>query len=164
VTVREGRHRRRRCRACGWIFYDNPLPAANGLIVRAGRLLLGRRARPPYPGMWDIPGGFLESGETPEQGLRRELREELGATVRRMRWAGGAADRYGRDGCPVLSILFWVTLAPGPLRPADDVAELRWFAIDQLPFRRIAFASTRRMLRALLGNGTRRSLPRHGRR
>jgi len=157
--VREGRRRRRRCPACGWIFYDNPVPAAGAVIVRGGRLLLGRRARPPYAGMWDTPGGFIEAGEAPERALRRELREELGATVRRMRWAGGAADHYGRGGFPLLSLLFWVTLAPGPLRPADDVTELQWFAVDRLPFRKIAFASTRRLLRGLFGDGRRSREP-----
>jgi ADP-ribose pyrophosphatase YjhB (NUDIX family) len=149
--VREDGHPRRRCRACGWIFYDNPVPAANAVIVRGGRLLLGRRARPPYARMWDLPGGFLESGEAPEQALRRELKEELDATPRTVRWAGAAADTYGRNGFPVLSLFFRVTLAPGTLRPADDVTELRWFAVDRLPFRRIAFAGTRGALRRLLG-------------
>ena len=151
--MREGRQLWRRCRACGWIFYNNPVPAANALIVRGGRLLLGRRARPPYAGMWDTPGGFFEAGEAAEQALRRELREELGATPGRLRWAGAMADRYGRDGFPVLSLFFWVTLAPGRLRPADDVSELEWFAIDRLPYTRIAFPSTRRLLRGLFGDG-----------
>jgi ADP-ribose pyrophosphatase YjhB (NUDIX family) len=129
------------------------VPAVNAVIVRAGRLLLGRRARAPYARMWDLPGGFLEAGETPEQGLRRELREELGAGARRVRWAGAAVDTYGRGGFPVVSIFFRVALAPGRLRPADDVTELRWFAVDRLPFRRIAFESARRALRRLLGPG-----------
>jgi ADP-ribose pyrophosphatase YjhB (NUDIX family) len=149
--VREGDHRRRRCPACGWVFYDNPVPAVNGVIVRGGRVLLGRRARAPYRRLWDVPGGFLEGGETPEQGLRRELWEELGATVRRLRWVGGVADTYGRGGFPVVALFFRVTLAPGRLEPADDVTELRWFPVRRLPFRRIAFESTRRELRRLFG-------------
>jgi NADH pyrophosphatase NudC (nudix superfamily) len=70
----EGRWRLR-CSRCGWTFYANPVPAVVAVIVRRGGVLLTRRARPPYQGTWDAPGGFLEAGETPEQGLGRELRD-----------------------------------------------------------------------------------------
>jgi len=56
-------------------------------------VLLARRARAPYAGLWDLPGGFLEAGETPEAALGRELREELGARVRRARLV--EPDHYG---------------------------------------------------------------------
>jgi NADH pyrophosphatase NudC (nudix superfamily) len=100
-TVHDGERRRRRCPRCGWIFYGNPVPAAAALIEHRGRILLGRRARPPYAGTWDLPGGFLEAGETP-QGLAREMREELGVGVRSQRFAGFATDRYGPGGFAIL--------------------------------------------------------------
>lgn len=54
-----------------------------GLLCRDGRLLLGKRSirRKAYPGVWDLPGGHVEVGETTEQALVRELREELGVTA-----------------------------------------------------------------------------------
>ncbi len=85
---REGGRPRHVCRRCGWTYYGNPVPAAVGALVRGGRLLLGRRAGPPYEGTWDLPGGFLEAGETPERALRRELWEELGIRVGRLRLLG----------------------------------------------------------------------------
>lgn len=53
-----------------------------GVLHRDGRVLLGRRSpfRAWLPGVWDVPGGHCEPGETPEQALVRELREELGVT------------------------------------------------------------------------------------
>src|SRR5207245_4144696 len=86
VAVREEGRTRRRCPRCGWTFYGNPVPAAVALVTRGGRLLLTRRARPPYAATWDLPGGFLEAGEHPEACLRRELREELGMKAREARF------------------------------------------------------------------------------
>ena len=52
-------------------------------IVRGGRVLATRRTRPPHArGLWELPGGKVEPGETPEQALVREIREELGCEVR----------------------------------------------------------------------------------
>src|SRR5687768_2084662 len=103
--VTEDGHRRPRCPRCGWTFYSNPVPAAVAIIVRRGHVLLGRRARAPYQGTWDLPGGFLEPYETPEAGLDRELREELGVGVRASRFVGYAIDRYGKGGVAVLALV-----------------------------------------------------------
>lgn len=154
ARVRDDGRVRRRCPACGWTFYDNPVPAAVALVRRRGQVLLTRRGRPPYAGTWDVPGGFLEAGEDPERALRRELREELGVAVRRARLIGFATDRYGPGGFPVLTILYGVVLAPGPLRTSDDVSEARWFPAARMPWRQIAFPGLRRLLRSYLGQVT----------
>jgi ADP-ribose pyrophosphatase YjhB (NUDIX family) len=141
-TVRDEGRRRARCPHCGWTFYDNPVPATAALIVQRGRVLLGRRARPPYAGTWDLPGGFLESGETPERGL--------GVGVRRLRFVGFTTDPYGRGGFAVLVILFRVTPTSFRVRAHDDVSELRWFPVGRVPYRKIAFAGLRGLVRRAL--------------
>ncbi len=149
-AVRLDGRRRLRCRRCGWTFYGNPVPAAVAVIVRRRRLLLTRRARPPYEGTWDLPGGFLEAGEHPERCLGRELAEELGVRARRARLIGFATDRYGPRGFALLTLVYRVVLGQGRLRPADDVAEAQWFAPGKIPYREIAFPAMRRLLRAYL--------------
>jgi len=146
-AVSEHGRRRRRCPRCGWTFYDNPVFASVAIICRRGRMLLAKRANPPYAGTWDLPGGFIEAGETPEAGMRRELREELSVGTRRLRLLGFATDRYGPAGFPVLTAIYRVTLAPGPIGSADDVSEVRWFPERKLPFRTIAFPSLRQALK-----------------
>lgn len=122
--------------------------------MRRGRVLLARRARPPYAGTWDLPGGFLEAYEMPARALERELQEELGLRARRVRLIGFATDRYGPRGFPLLTLIYRVTPAPGAVRAGDDVAEIRWFPLDRVPFRSIAFPSMRRRLRAYLGTAS----------
>ena len=147
-AIREGGKPRRRCPRCGWTFYGNPVPAAVAVLRRGRRILLTRRAYPPFAGTWDLPGGFLEPGERPEQALRRELREELGITVRDARLLLFETDRYGPNGVPVLAVTYEAVLPSGRIRPGDDVSEARWFAEDALPYRAIGFPSIRRSLRA----------------
>ncbi|MBI2216730.1 MAG: NUDIX domain-containing protein [Candidatus Rokubacteria bacterium] len=131
------------------------MPAVVAVITRGDTILLARRAHPPHAGTWDLPGGFLEADETPESGLKRELREELGLRVRRARPIVLATDRYGPGGFPILTLIYRVTPEPGRLSPADDVSEARWFPRARLPYREIAFPSIRRTLRAWLGRSRR---------
>lgn len=145
--VRQEGRPRLKCRRCGWTFYGNPIPAAVALVIRGGKVLLGRRAGEPYRGTWDLPGGFLEAGETPERGLAREIREELGAGIRSAKFLAFFHDTYGCAGFPILAAVYRVRLAPGRLRHGGDVSEVRWFSRRQLPYRKIGFPSVRRALR-----------------
>lgn len=124
------------CHACGFELYPHSSPTANALVEdEEGRLLLARRAREPYRGRWDIPGGFLQEGEHPLDALRRELREETGLEVEPDAYLGAFMDRYG-DGPSAHATLnlFWTArVTTGEPLAADDVSELRWFAVDELP-------------------------------
>ena len=84
------------CARCGFIVYASSKPTAGALCVDDGRVLLARRAHPPFKGFWDIPGGFLDEGENPLDGLRRELKEETGLAVEPERFLGIWIDRYVR--------------------------------------------------------------------
>jgi 8-oxo-dGTP diphosphatase len=85
--------------------------------------------------LWDIPGGFLDEGEDPLDGLRRELKEETGLDVEPERFLGIWIDRYGGDSTAESTLnLYWTALVVGgEAVPADDVSELRWFNRDELP-------------------------------
>ena len=100
-----------------------------------GQILLGRRAGEPERGKWDILGGFLEEGEHPLEGLRRELREETGLEVEPLEFVAADMDVYGEGPeAPATLNLYWTARAvAGELAPADDVTELRWFAPGELP-------------------------------
>ena len=123
------------CPGCGSTYYANSAPCVSVLVEDGeGRLLLARRAVEPYLGLWDCPGGFLEEGEHPLDGLRRELAEETGLVAGPARLVGIWMDVYGDapDAAATLNIYFAVQVEGDPV-PADDVAELRWFPATALP-------------------------------
>ena len=64
------------CSRCGLVFYRNPLPAVILVLIREGRILTAKRARPPAMGELCLPGGFIDLGESPAEAAARELREE----------------------------------------------------------------------------------------
>jgi ADP-ribose pyrophosphatase YjhB (NUDIX family) len=124
------------CAACGFVAYANPKPTATAVCVDdAGRVLLTRRAVEPWIGSWDLPGGFVDEDEHPLDALRRELREETGLEVEPLEFLGVWMDRYGGDSTASSTLnMFWRTrVVGGEPHPADDVAELRWFAPEELP-------------------------------
>jgi len=129
-------HGRVECSACGFVHYANSAPTASALVLDdAGRVLLARRAYEPDAGLWDTTGGFLEEGEDPFEGLRRELLEETGLTIEPGDFVGAFTDTYG-DGpaaTAVLNLLWEASVVAGEPAPADDVSQLRWFPRDGLP-------------------------------
>ena len=130
------------CPACGLVVYDNPAPTASALVVRDGALLLTRRAREPLAGRWDVPGGFVEPMELPDQTVRRELREETGLEVEVGELFGIFLDRYG-DGAATLNLFYPASVVGGHERAADDVSEIGWFPLAGLDPAMVAFASGR---------------------
>ena len=124
------------CPSCGFVHYAHSSPAVSALVVDdAGRMLLGRRGDEPDAGLWDLLGGFLEEGEHPLDGLRRELLEETSLEVEPGAFLGAYIDTYG-EGPQVVSVLNLVweaRIVSGEPSSADDVSELRWFPRDEPP-------------------------------
>ena len=115
-----------------------------GAVIKddQGRLLLIKRRHEPGAGLWSLPGGRIEPGETDAEALVREMREETGLTVqagallgsvRRPVPGGGPAAAGGQDNT-VLDIRdYAATVTGGTLRAGDDAADARWVAVSELP-------------------------------
>jgi 8-oxo-dGTP diphosphatase len=112
--------------------YGSVIPCVGAVIKDdQGRLLLIKRGHPPGAGLWSLPGGRVEPGETDTEALKREMREETGLVVD----PGGLLGTVRRpgQGGDVLDIRDYVaTVTGGTLRAGDDAAEARWVTISEL--------------------------------
>ncbi len=139
-----------RCEACGYALYVNARPTASVIIVEGDRFLALMRAREPNAGRWDIPGGFCDGWEHPEDAAVREAREELGVQVKLGEFVGMFVGSYEFQGesLPVLDCFWLATIEGGEL--AVDPAEASGYAwlplADPPP---MAFATMDRALRAV---------------
>ena len=123
-----------RCPNCDKTWYHNAAPTAGCVIVRDGKALITKRARPPEKGRFDIPGGFLEPDEDPITGLIREVKEELSMEIKveMSDIVQAVPHRYGDDGDWTLALGFIARDPSGDPQPADDVEEVRWVTLDDL--------------------------------
>lgn len=134
----EGRMRQY-CPRCRAPIYENPVPAACVVLVdHHHRLLLVKRSVAPKQGMWCLPGGFVESGETPEQAAVRELQEETGLTGR-INTLIGVTTSPGTLYESILLLGYLVTGYSGSAMAGDDASDLMFVEKNQLPD--IAFES-----------------------
>ncbi|MDP4510445.1 NUDIX hydrolase [Nonomuraea turcica] len=101
------------------------------VVDDAGRILLIKRGHPPGMGLWSIPGGRLEPGESDAAGVRREVLEETGLHVEVGRLAG-MVDRPGPGGVTYVIRDYLATVAGGVPRAGDDAADVRWCTADEL--------------------------------
>lgn len=134
------------CPTCGYVHFLSPKAGVSILLEQDGRVLLVRRAVEPEMGHWSLPSGFIEWDESPDSAAVREVAEETGLKVAEPELLDvGHYDGDFRG--PGLNINYRATVVGGTPRPADDAAEVRFFAPEDLPpLQEIAFESHRRLL------------------
>jgi 8-oxo-dGTP diphosphatase len=104
-----------------------------GAVVKddRGRLLLIKRGHAPGAGLWSLPGGRIEPGETDAEALVREMREETGLVIDPGRLIG-TVQRPARDGFVFDIRDYAATVTGGTLRPGDDAADARWMDASEM--------------------------------
>ena len=104
-----------------------------GAVIKddEGRLLLIKRGHEPGTGLWSLPGGRIEPGETDAQALSREVSEETGLVVRAGRLLG-TVQRPGLHGTVIDIRDYTASVVGGTLRPGDDAADARWVPAGEL--------------------------------
>jgi len=108
------------------------IPCVGAIVADGqGRLLMIKRGHEPGAGLWSIPGGRIEPGETDAEAVIREMIEETGLTVEVGRLIG-RVQRPGLNGAVIDIRDYAATVTGGTLRAGDDAADARWVAPGEL--------------------------------
>lgn len=125
VTI-QGVRERRTCPSGHWTHWDNPLPVLAALVEIDGKVLLARNAAWPEK-MFALVTGFMERGETPEQGIARELKEETSLEVQSIALIGVYEFIHKNE-----VILAYHVQAVGQIQLSEELIEYRLVAPEQL--------------------------------
>ncbi len=128
---------------CELCKFNNPRGSATAVIIRDGKLLLLKRIEEPFKGMWDLPGGYMNQSESPEQALRRELKEELGIekceSTRIGEFPGTATWKDNKFA--IISFAYLVDFQGDIHHINDESSDFMWKKIDEIDANDIAFDS-----------------------
>lgn len=139
-TVPPGDNRERLvCPDCEYVAYENPKVVVGVVATWGGQLLMCRRAIEPRSGYWTLPAGFLEMGETPEEGAVREAREEACAELDII----DLLAIYSLRHISQLQLFYRARLRSPDVSAGPESTEVRLFAFDELPDGELAFPSVR---------------------
>lgn len=134
--------RAKQCPSCGYVAYPRVSPAMMALVTRGREILLARAHRFP-PGMFSALAGFVEPGETIEDCIAREVREEVGLEIGRVSYFGSQSWAFPHS----LMIAFTAEYAGGEIRCEDEeIAEAQWFDADALPPLPTSLSIARRLI------------------
>lgn len=136
------------CPVCETFYYENPLPVASTIVVNDLReVLLVKRKKDPYKGMWCLPIGFAETGEEVNEAALRELQEEAGVTGEIVRLIDvDTIENYFYGSLAIVT--YEVRITGGTVQPGDDAIDARYFPIMELP--ELAWSSNEKAVRIFI--------------
>jgi mutator protein MutT len=118
------------------LYPKQPIIGVGAVIIKDGKILLEKRKNEPGKGKWSIPGGLVELGESVEQTVIREVKEETGLEVEKPEHIdvvdNVVRDENGKVKYHFVIIDYFVKLKGGTLEARSDAEELRWVAFDEV--------------------------------
>ncbi|MES2886782.1 MAG: NUDIX hydrolase [Pseudomonadota bacterium] len=145
------------CPSCATVHYENPLAVVGTVPVWGSQVLLCRRNIEPRFGFWTLPGGFLELGETTEQGAVRETTEEAGALIElQSLYTVLNVVRVGQ-----LHLYYRARLLNSLFEPGPETIEAQLFEEHEVPWDDLAFETVRTTLRRFFEDRRRDHFPVH---
>ncbi len=130
------------CTACSYLYYHSAVAAVVGIVQHEDKIIITRRANDPGKGLLAIPGGFVEHGETLEETLVRELREELNLEVTAPAYLASFASEYlFRDVLYRTAVAYFVVTDTDitQARAADDIDHFELVKPDDIDGSKLAF-------------------------
>lgn len=138
------------CTNCEFHFYLSPA-STNALILenQKGEILLTKRKFLPKKGCWDLPGGFINFGETVEESLKREIKEELGIELKKFKYLGSYWSIYPYKGISYQTLchVFISKYRGENLSVKDDISEFKFFPKNKIPLEKMSFEDVKNALK-----------------
>lgn len=125
------------CSDCGFIRYDNPKIIAGAVVTYLEQFLLCKRAIEPRRGYWTLPAGFMELGETPEEGAAREAYEEATARIVITELLAVYTIRHISQ----VQMLYRAHLEAPDFAPGVESLDVKLYTWDEIPWGELAFPS-----------------------
>jgi ADP-ribose pyrophosphatase YjhB (NUDIX family) len=135
-------HIRKICPGCDFIFYLNPKVVAAAVPRQDERIWLVRRNIEPSWGSWTFPGGYVDLGECVSDAAVRETFEETMLKVK----LDGLLNVYSYADVGVVLVVYRATVIGGAAETTPESQEVRAFRLDDIPWQKLAFPSTREAL------------------
>lgn len=141
----------KRCDNCGFEYFINPSSAVAAFITNEkGELLVLRRSKEPGKGTLDLPGGFCDIGETIEEAIVREVKEETGLDVTHAEYMFSEPNKYRYSGfdIPTLDAFFRCVVAgTQDVKAMDDASEYIWIDTEDIQTELFGLRSIRNAIR-----------------
>lgn len=143
------------CAKCKRHIYVNPRPTNALITQKKGHILFVKRKYPPQKGFWDLPGGFVDLGESFEESLRREVKEEIGVSkITKLKYFHSYAGHYYFEGkrYNTVCVIFTGNIEEQKITIGDDAAGIGWLSKRAMPYEQIAFASLKRAIKEYISH------------
>lgn len=123
------------CEKCNKKVFINSIPTAGVFLINDGRYTLCTRAIEPEKGKLDVIGGFLKNGEAPETAVVREVKEETGINIKKMKLICIYPDKYFYQNEEINTLVLYYVSETSDLnlKPADDISSIEWYSINNIP-------------------------------
>ena len=150
----ENNFKSKHCSNCGFTYYQNPSSATAAFILNSkGELLVARRGKEPAKGTLDLPGGFVDNGESGEQGIIREIKEETGLDIPEVEYLFSIPNIYRYSSMDIHTLdMFYLCRVDdnATVHAADDAAELSWVPLQEVYVERFGLRSIREAVHRFL--------------
>lgn len=111
----------------------SPILAVDGIFLRGKKILLVKQNKYPFFGSWVIPGGHVDYGETVERAIKREMKEELGVSVKIKKLFGVYSDPKRDPRYHTASVVYLLEKGKGRIRLSEEASEFNYFPLNNLP-------------------------------
>lgn len=111
----------------------SPILTVDGIFLKSGKVLLVKQAHFPFIGSWVIPGGHVEYGERVEEAIKREMKEELGVSVKIKKLFGVYSNPKRDPRYHTASVVYLLEKGKGKIRLNEESSEFKYFSLKNLP-------------------------------